>query len=220
MFFFGIFCRSNFKKISFGDFYDMYTKQSQNASLRASLAVSDVYQSIQETHNKKFYNWLELKDQYLCVIHYGLTYYSLVFFANALQRAVQELYDSGIIQHIFNTDHNSKPPHPPPENSPNVLSLHDLSFGFYIWIGTFCICIVVFLIEFSMWMCRKDKSKRFKYIRNKESILSQIKHNRVHPAVVKEIDDRSQRKSVNPETLLKFRMPSKPVTDTITEEEL
>lgn len=198
--------RSNFKDSNFSDFYDFYTTQSQNGSVRISLVVSDVFQRFQESFNKKYYHWLELNDQYLYVIQLGFSYYAHAFFSNALQRAIQELTDSGIIQHLFAQNYDLKMTHPPEENCPNVLTLHDLTFGFYIWIGAFCITIVVFIIEVTVWMCRKDKSKSYRDIWKRQIFFRKFKHNKVHPAVFSGTDDTIESRRIKSATLMKFKI--------------
>lgn len=92
-----------------------------------------------------------MNDQYLYISQVGFAYFANTFFSNALLKAVQEFTDSGIIQYLFEKNHNTKQTFPPEENSPNVLNFYDLSFGFYIWLGACCVSVSVFFVEFLMY---------------------------------------------------------------------
>jgi hypothetical protein len=98
--------------------------------------VSSVFQHFQESYQRTSYNWLELNNQYLYIAHFGFSYYAHDFFENALHVTVNQFIDTGIIQHLFDENYDQKFVAQPDENSPNVLSLQDLGFGFYIWLGT------------------------------------------------------------------------------------
>lgn len=73
-----------------------------------------------------------------------------------LNEVMEGLINGGIVQHSlkFHKDFLF-PIHPEEEIGPSVLSLNDLSFGFYIWLGSCGIAVLAFLSELFVVFCKK-----------------------------------------------------------------
>ncbi|KAL7025093.1 hypothetical protein ACKWTF_013337 [Chironomus riparius] len=195
----------NYKNANFNEFLNLYANYSQNESIRAALPVSSVFQHFQESVDKKSYHWLELNNQLLFVNHYGFAYYGLTFFSTALQQTVNQFISSGILQHLFDTNYNRKFSFRFEQNSPTILTLHALAFGFYIWLATFGISIVVFIIEISVWMLKNIKSKSAgKDNKKYQKYHKRVKHCKVYPSMFD--SSQTQNDIIKPATLKKFKV--------------
>ena len=181
--------------------------QSQNGSIRASLVMPDVYQHYEDSQLKEGERWLELNDQYLCVNQIGFTHFANVFFSNALQKAVSAFTDTGVLQYLFECNYHIKRQFQPPENSPNVLNL---SFGFYIWLGTCCISIISFLVEFFMWTCKKKQTGIQNREENRKAVkVRKIKYAKIYQALYNAKNGAVQNMKIKAETLKKFKILKK-----------
>ncbi|KAL7025095.1 hypothetical protein ACKWTF_013339 [Chironomus riparius] len=195
---------SNLKNISFDDFYDLYANHSQNGSIRVALAVSTVFQHFQESYDKKIYHWLELHNQYLYVRHLGFSYHANVFFTTMLHKTIEQFVEYGIIQHIFDENYDLKILHLSEPNNPTVLTLHELAFGFYIWLGTFGISILAFFIEIIVWMFKNNEKMKTTWSqRRQKRYISQVKHCKIYPSM---FDEENGSKNLKSETFKKFHV--------------
>ena len=168
--------------------------------MRASLVMPDLYQRFEESSSKQIQYWLELTDQYLYVNQIGFTHFANVFFSNALQKAVSAFTDTGVLQYLFECNFHLKRQHQHSKKiCSNVLNLHDLSFGFYIWLAACCVSVLVFLVEFLMRMCMKDK------IQDEHSVR-RIKSSKVYPDFHDRDDKSAQKVTIKAETLHRFRV--------------
>ena len=183
----------------------MYTEQSQNGSIKTALAVSTIFQQIQESLMRRSFHWLELQNQYLFVRQLGFSYFAHTFFANALHRTVVQFTESGIMQHIFDENYNFIILNQPEPNSPNVLNLHDLAFGFYIWLVTFGISILVFFIEISVLKFKKNK-KLGRLFKRENSYQRQVKFCKIYPSMFDEEYDSTQSILMKSDTLMRFKV--------------
>ena len=109
------------------------------------------------------------------------------------------------MQHLFDKIYKTQKSYLIDKDPPSVLTLYDLAFGFYIWLATFGISIVVFIIEISVWMLKNIKSKSAgKDNKKYQRYHKRVKHCEVYPSMFD--TSQTQNDIIKPATLKKFKI--------------
>lgn len=122
--------------------------QSQNSSAKVAIVLQDQALFAFESKLKKSLNWSVLPNVVFGVIHVGFGICANNFFYQILDKTVQQLTETGVLQLMLSNSFGPKfikKFH----KSPNVLSFNDLSFGFVICLVTLGISFLVFLGEYA-----------------------------------------------------------------------
>lgn len=117
---------------------------------------------------RKKLDWTKLEDFTLHVELKSFVMLQSAFYFTMFERLTNRFIDTGIMNHLANKILKEKIKIDDLEDSKKILSLDDLSFGFNIWIGFCCICIISFIFEH---LCSKlyIKWMKFHFIKRKIS---------------------------------------------------
>jgi len=133
-----------------------------------------------ETNAKKFSTWLRLSDNFRTSTS-GFGFYGGNFFFPIVDKAVQQLTDTGIVNNWVKTVLQTKIKMEKVKNA-KVLLVNDLSFGFVIWLVSCGISVVIFACEMIQTI-RVSKLTMQAY-KNKEIVKKRyrkIEFAKVHP---------------------------------------
>lgn len=144
---------------SYEEFYRIYQTQSQNASAKTSLLITDLFQSYAEYTKQQSDNWIKLKDV-MHVTHGGIVAKPNSFYFEMIEKTVHSLIDTGVMNYLIENHIGRKLTFRKPENEPKVLSINDLLFGFNIWLGFCVLSVICFFVEYLCWPGNRLKMKR------------------------------------------------------------
>ncbi|CAG9803592.1 unnamed protein product [Chironomus riparius] len=158
------------KPCTYEQFLYLYLTQSQNASAKTALLISDLFESYAEYTTRESDNWIKLEEA-MHVTHGGLVTHPNAYFFEMIENTIDSLIDTGVIRYLIESDIGTKIKFGHSDSEPSVLSMNDLSFGFNIWLGFCVLSAVSFVFEQIGWLIKNCQS-RVEILRSPSSISS------------------------------------------------
>lgn len=123
-----------------------------------SLLISDLFKSYAEYITRQSDNWIKLEEA-MHVTHGSLVTQPNAFYFGMIEKIVDSLIDTGVIDYLIENDIGTKLKFTKPKSEPSVLNMGDLYFGFNIWLGFCVVSVFSFLVEQIGWPIRKFKNR-------------------------------------------------------------
>lgn len=140
-------------------------------------------------------DWNRLKDFTFFVGFATFVMFQSAFYFRMIEQTSNRLIDTGVMKHLVEEIAKGKLGIKCPKDSPKILTIQDLAFGFNIWIGFCAISLLSFILEtlFSRL-----------YIQWKQIYLKKIN---VYPKIHPEKHKKNHRViKLNPQTRKHFRV--------------
>lgn len=162
------------------EYFTIFLTQSQNSSAKIAIILQDQAMHYLEINAKNFSTWLRLSDNFRTSTS-GFGFYGGNFFFPIVDKTVQQLTDTGIVNNLVKTVLMTKIKMEKVKNA-KVLLVNDLSFGFVIWLMSCGISVVIFACE--MIKTIRVSQLRMQTYENKEIVrnrYTKIEFAKVHP---------------------------------------
>lgn len=202
--------RLNIQLTAYEDFYELYTTQSANASAKISLVVSNLDQFHFMNSFYKYDNWLKLEDFVIEIKHGCFVALQHSFYFKMIDKITNQLIDTGIMKKFVNLLVYGDMKFYKIKDSPEVLRMKDLSFGFNIWLGFCILSIVTYIFEHILLQiqicCTRFTLKRI------------LKFEKVYPSLINTKKATNSKKESK--TLDHFKVKSARSTDNLSQEEI
>ncbi|KAL7023577.1 hypothetical protein ACKWTF_012686 [Chironomus riparius] len=146
---------------------------SKNDTVKRAIHVSDHIHSYLMFKSKAHDDWNELEDFTFFVGLGSLIMFQSSFYFRMIEQTTNRLVDTGVMKYLLGLVIKEHVMIEKPNSLPNVLNLQNLSFGFNIWIGFFCISILIFILEIL--------SLKFQ-IKRRQKLFGKIRYEKIWPA--------------------------------------
>ncbi|CAG9812359.1 unnamed protein product [Chironomus riparius] len=142
-------------------FLDAYITQSQNSSAKMALTVDDAFVNyINSKLIKRNHEWNKL-ETVLVTSQDVFYFYGAAYTTRMLLKIIDNLIPTGVMKFLIEEYYTRKWKFAKDEKGPKILTVDDLAFGFNIWLGSCCISIVGFIIEFIIKFIRKPVKVKY-----------------------------------------------------------
>ncbi|KAL7012311.1 hypothetical protein ACKWTF_014760 [Chironomus riparius] len=140
----------NMKYVDADTYHEIFRSQSQNSSARIAIVMQSMILDHYEWRTGTTKNWLQIKDSVVQVSQLGFSFFVNNYFYRGMNEAVQQLIATGIMTKVVGNLIGVKRKFVK-TSEPRILAIENLDFGFVIWMWFCGICVIVFLVEVSLW---------------------------------------------------------------------
>jgi hypothetical protein len=150
--------------MNYSDFRKTLESQSQNSSAKLALIVDNVFQNFMQLNDNWRNTWNQLEDPFV-ISHDFFAFFGASFHFRMFKKLIDRLIDTGVMKYLSDNYYSKPRTFDPIEESPQVLSLDDMIFGFNIWLGACGISLAAFFGEIIHRIFTKKPAKKIKFVK-------------------------------------------------------